>query len=155
MQSTDKPAKVPVMGLSQALETIRAVGRGQAQLPEWAGKQVYIGESAQRHWERFETAPASLGSFSKLLSENQDLIAVIAREMPESVAQLAVRVNRAESNVSRTLAKLVKMGLVQMIPATTGQTKRPTLTMEKVRFDLDLLTGEMSFAGMKNPEEAK
>lgn len=154
MHSTDK-RKIPVMSLSQALETIQAVARGEAEPPEWAGKTVYIGDAAKRHWEQLEAAPANLGSFSKLMAENHDLIAAIARDKPESVADLASRVNRAESNVSRTLAKLVNMGLVQMIPATTGRTKRPTLTMEKVRFDLDLVTGEMSLTGMKAPDLAR
>jgi predicted transcriptional regulator len=155
MATTDKEAKPPVMSLSEAFDTIKAVGRGEAPLPEWAGKRVYIGEAAQRYWEQLETATESLDSFSKLLSENQDLIAAIARERPVSIADLATRVQRAESNVSRTLAKLVKLGIVQMIPAATGRTKRPALTMEKVRFDLNLLTGEMTFAGMKTPEQAE
>ncbi len=155
MATTNKQATAPVMSLSEAFDTIKAVGRGEAALPGWAGKRVYIGEAAKQHWERLETATESLDSFSKLLSENHDLLATIARERPASIADLAMRVQRAESNVSRTLAKLVKIGIVQMIPAETGRTKRPTLTMEKVRFDLDLLTGKMTLAGIKAAEPAK
>ena len=131
MATTDKQVKPRVMSLSEAFDIIKAVGRGEAPLPESAGTRVYIGEPAQQYWERLETATERLNSFSKLLSENHDLMSAIARERPESIADLAMRVQRAESNVSRTLAKLVKIGIVQMIPAATGRTKRPMLTMQK------------------------
>ena len=37
--------------LTDAFAAIKAVGRGQATLPDWAGKKVYIDTSAKSHWE--------------------------------------------------------------------------------------------------------
>ena len=41
----------PAITLTDAFAAIKAVGRGQATLPEWAGKKVYIDTSAKSHWE--------------------------------------------------------------------------------------------------------
>lgn len=45
------PAEPPVMSLSEAFATIKAVARGLAPLPDWAGKRVYIGQAAKDYWE--------------------------------------------------------------------------------------------------------
>ncbi len=37
--------------LTDAFAAIKAVGRGQATLPDWAGKKVYIDTTAKSHWE--------------------------------------------------------------------------------------------------------
>jgi len=139
------------MSLGQAFKAIQSVGRGESDLPEWAGQKVYMGDEAKRHWEKVEPKSESLDSFSKLFTDNKDLIATIARENPKSVAALARMVHRDESNVSRTLGKLERFGIVELVSSETGRTKRPILVMEKVRFDLDLLSGKMSLAGMRAP----
>ena len=77
------------------------------------------------------------------------MIAAIANLNPESITALAKLIGREESNVSRTLGKLESFGIVQLVASPKGRIKRPTLVMVKVRFDLDLLTGQMSLAGLK------
>ncbi len=148
-KSINQSSNIPVMTLTDAFEAIKSVGRGESAPPAWAGKKVYIGEAAKRHWEGLETKSEGLDSFSKLYSDNKDLIAAIAKLNPESIAALAKLVDREESNVSRTLGKLEKFGIVELVASAKGRTKRPTLVMEKVRFDLDLLTGKMSLAGVR------
>lgn len=155
IKSNETKSQPPVLTLAQAFESIKAVGRGQAPLPDWAGKKVYIGEDAKSDWETVETKTESLDSFSKLLTENKELIAAIAHDMPESVAALARIVHRDESNVSRTLGKLARFGIVNMVSSEKGRTKRPMLAMERIRFDLDLLTGRMFLTGMRHPANAE
>ena len=141
--------KIPVLTLENVVEAIKSVGRGQAVLPDWAGKKVYIGEAAKRDWENVQPHGESLDSFSKLYSDNKDLIAALANHNPESIGALAKLIHREESNVSRTLGKLEKFGLVELMPSKIGRKKRPILVMKMVRFDLDLLSGEMSLAGLR------
>lgn len=85
----------------QSLKELRAemiaVTKGQRKAPGDAGQIS------------FESAEA----VTRLLTpENRHLLNVIDREQPQSVAQLAAMVNRAESNVSRTLTKLAEAGFV-------------------------------------------
>lgn len=148
--SQKNQSPIPVMSMADAFATIKAVARGEAKLPDWAGKKVYIGEAAKKHWERMETQSESLNSFSKLLTDNQDVLAAIASARPESVAALARLVNRDESNISRTLGKFERFGIVELVAAEKGRTKRPVLTMEKLRLDLDLLSGQVQFAGVRS-----
>lgn len=154
-ESNKRQPQVPVMSLAEAFKTIQSVGRGEAELPDWAGKKVYVGEEAKRHWEAVDPESESLDSFSKLFTDNRDLIATIARENPESVAALARMVHRDESNVSRTLGKLERFGLVKLVLSERGRTKRPVLVMEKVRFDLDLISGQMSLTGLRTAAAAR
>jgi len=153
-ESNKRQHQAPVMTLGQAFKAIQSVGRGEVDLPGWAGKKVYMGKEAKRHWEKVGPKSESLDSFSKLFTDNKDLIATIARENPESVAALARMVHRDESNVSRTLGKLERFGIVELVSSERGRTKRPILLMEKVRFDLDLLSGQMSLAGLRVPAAA-
>lgn len=150
-KSNKRPPQAPVMTLGEAFKAIQSVGRGEADLPDWAGKKAYVGEEAKRHWENVGSNGESLDSFSKLFADNKDLIATIAREKPASVSALARMVHRDESNVSRTLGKLERFGIVALVLSEKGRTKRPILVMEKVRFDLDLLSGKMSLAGVRIP----
>lgn len=147
----EKLNEIPVSTLSNVFESIKAVGRGDSELPDWAGGKVYIGSEAKQYWENLRSNSNSLDSFSKLYSDNKDLIAAIAHHHPESISTLAKLISREESNVSRTLSKLEKFGLVKLIPSPSGRAKRPILIMERVRFDLDLLSGQMSLTGLKQP----
>ncbi|MCC7228173.1 MAG: hypothetical protein IT507_15945 [Burkholderiaceae bacterium] len=148
--SQKKQSSVPVLSSADVFASIQAVARGEAKLPDWAGEKVYVGDAARKHWERMETQSESLNSFSKLLSDNRDVLAAIASARPESVAALARLVHRDESNISRTLGKFEKFGIVALIAAEKGRTKRPVLTMEKLRLDLDLLSGQVQFAAMRS-----
>jgi len=57
---------------------------------------------------------------------NQRLLSLIATLRPSSVAELSQHAERAQPNVSRSLAALVKAGLVEL--RSNGRTSVPTLT---------------------------
>ena len=42
------------MTLSDVFETLKAVGQGDQEAPNWAGKKVYIGKEAKHYWENRE-----------------------------------------------------------------------------------------------------
>jgi hypothetical protein len=47
----NRSSYAPAITLAVAFAAIKAVARGQATLPDWAGKKVYIDTSAKSHWE--------------------------------------------------------------------------------------------------------
>ena len=51
----NQSSNIPIMTLTDAFAAIKAVGRGQAKLPGWAGKKVYVGNTAKSHWESVQT----------------------------------------------------------------------------------------------------
>jgi predicted transcriptional regulator len=58
----------------------------------------------------------SLRSVSEVLSDrNRELLRIIADEHPGSLAELAARSGRKESNLSRTLKTLERYGLVSLV----------------------------------------
>jgi hypothetical protein len=144
---------IPVMTLTDAFKTMQAYSRGESELPSWAGKKVRMGppDKGLRAAVAVAVEEASpskgIGSFAKLYSDNKELIVIIANEHPESVAALAKLVNRGESNVSRTLAKLAGFGIVSLVPAKSGRAKKPVLLMESVHLKLELKTGEVVLVG--------
>jgi len=57
----------------------------------------------------------SMAVLSQVLSDrNRELLALIAKEKPESITELAELSGRAQSSVSRTLKKMEGLGLVTM-----------------------------------------
>ncbi len=79
----------------------------------------------------------------KLLSpENLAMLHIISQQKPESMHQLAELTGRAESNLSRTLRKLERAGLVGFM-AGPGRTRVPRVIARKVRLEINL-TGEGS-----------
>ncbi len=82
----------------------------------------------------FESAEALL----RLLNpENRALLALIDTERPQSMAQLAKLAGRAESNLSRTLAKLQAMGIVRVVPGA-GRSRIPQLVVRRFRLEIDV-----------------
>ncbi len=82
----------------------------------------------------FESAEALL----RLLNpENRSLLALIDAERPQSMAQLAKLAGRAESNLSRTLAKLQAMGIVRVIPGA-GRSRIPQLVVRRLSLEIDV-----------------
>ena len=73
-----------------------------------------------------------------LTQENRHLLSVIDREQPESVAQLAKLVQRAEPNVSRSLAKLAAAGFVVMVNGE-GRTKQPQIGICEITIKINAL----------------
>ena len=64
----------------------------------------------------------SIESFAKVLSgRNQELLALIARENPGSLTELARLTGREKSNLSRTLKTLARYGLVELEAGGRGK----------------------------------
>ena len=72
-----------------------------------------------------------------LTPDNRQLLAVIENSKPTSVADLARLVGRAESNVSRTLSRLVAGGFVRLKPGT-GKAKVPEVAIHRLTVDIDV-----------------
>lgn len=94
--------------------------------------------------ERKATADAAQPSFESveavirlLTPENRHLLATIERSKPESVADLARLVMRAEPNVSRTLGKLEACGFVRLRQGV-GKTKIPEVAIHRLTVDMDI-----------------
>ncbi|MFC3694165.1 ArsR family transcriptional regulator [Chenggangzhangella methanolivorans] len=64
-----------------------------------------------------------------LTNRNIELIRIINREEPESVAELARLANRSQSNVSRSLSSLVDLNIIRL---EGRRPKRPVLNVPSV-----------------------
>jgi predicted transcriptional regulator len=146
MNKHSENKKAQVMSLKSVFDTMSKVARGEEKAPDWAGQKVYVGQKAKEEWDTIETSSEQLTSLTKLYSENEILISLISTRSPNSIAELAKISKRAESNVSRTIAKFVKLGIVDLIPAETGKAKRPVLLRDKISLNLDLLTGKVEMS---------
>ena len=81
----------------------------------------------------------SLESFAKVLSQrNRELLALIAREQPDSLTELAVLTGRNKSNLSRTLKTMSRYGLVELEKGHRGKLI-PQVPYEQVRLDVSLI----------------
>lgn len=110
----------------QSMKALRAemlsVARGERKAPADAGRVS------------FESVEAVM---RLLTPENRQLLAVIEKKKPASVADLARLVGRAEPNVSRTLRKLVAAGFVRLKPGV-GKTKSPEVAIRRLTVDIDI-----------------
>lgn len=80
----------------------------------------------------------SLESFAKALSErNRELLALIAREQPDSLTRLAALTGRSRSNLSRTLKTMSRYGLVELEKGRRGKLI-PQVPYDQVRLDVSL-----------------
>ena len=80
----------------------------------------------------------SIDSFAKVLSErNRKLLALIAREQPDSLTRLATLTGRNKSNLSRTLKTMSRYGLVELQKGQRG-TLIPQVRYDQVRLDVAL-----------------
>lgn len=122
---------------------IKAVARGEASLPEWAGKQVYATEGARQYWTQQRILErAQVAGITKLLADNQKLLGVMQAKQPPSVHALALLVKRSDSNVSRSLGKLEKFGIVKL-HLGEGKAKRPVLATDRLVIEIDVASGEV------------
>ena len=72
----------------------------------------------------------SVESVAKILSRrNQELLDLISKQKPESLAQLEELSGRAKSNLSRTLRTMERYGLVELVNGDNGR------IVPKVRYD--------------------
>lgn len=80
----------------------------------------------------------SVESFAKVLSRrNQELLALIAREKPRSLTELAALAGRNKSNLSRTLKTMSRYGLVELTKGRRGMLV-PRVRYDRVRLDVSL-----------------
>ena len=80
----------------------------------------------------------SIESFAKVLSgRNRELLALIAREKPASLTELAELAGRNKSNLSRTLKTMARYGLVELKVGQRG-TLVPRVPYDRVSLDVSL-----------------
>ena len=82
----------------------------------------------------------SIKSFAKVPSQrNRELLAMIAREKPDSLTELAVLAGRSKSNLSRTLKTMSRYGLVELKEGQRG-TLIPRVPYDRVSLDVSLIS---------------
>ena len=80
----------------------------------------------------------SIESFARVLSaRNRELLALIAREKPASLTELAELAGRNKSNLSRTLKTMSRYGLVELKEGQRG-TLVPLVPYDRVSLDVSL-----------------
>ena len=80
----------------------------------------------------------SIESFAKVLSgRNRELLALIAREKPDSLTELAELAGRNKSNLSRTLKTMSRCGLVELKEGQRGKLV-PRVPYDRVSLDVSL-----------------
>jgi predicted transcriptional regulator len=108
--------------MKQLKAEMLSVAKGKRQPPADAGQMSFD----------------SVEAVMRLLTpDNRQLLAVIDNSKPASVADLARLVGRAESNVSRTLSRLVAGGFVRLKPGT-GKAKVPEVAIHRLTVDIDV-----------------
>ncbi len=102
-------------------------------------------EMPKRWFDSEATAEKAFGrktspeAMVKLLSsENLRLLHLIATKRPASVRELATLARRKESNLSRTLKKFERAGIVALQKGP-GRTRTPRLVARRVTLELDLV----------------
>ena len=94
----------------------------------------------------------SVESFARVLSErNRELLALIAREKPDSLTELAELAGRKKSNLSRTLKTMSQYGLVELKPGQRGRLI-PRVTYDQVRLDVSLTSVPALIDGTRRAE---
>ncbi len=88
----------------------------------------------------------SVESFARVLSQrNRELLALIAREQPSSLSELAELAGRKKSNLSRTLKTMSQYGLVELDKGVRG-TLVPRVPYDQVRLDVSLIPSQQQVA---------
>lgn len=112
--------RYPIISHRDLRDEMAAVARGEKPAPAWAGTQTFD----------------SMDALMRLLTpENRQLLALIRDRKPQSIAELAEMSGRAAPNLTRTLAKLETIGLVQM--RTVERRKVPTTSVRSLRIEID------------------
>ena len=82
----------------------------------------------------------SIEALGRIMStSNIAMLDTVRDRRPESVKALASLIDRAPSNVFRTLRAMERMGLVSLHPAG-GRALRPEVLFDRVTIDLNLLS---------------
>jgi predicted transcriptional regulator len=94
--------------------------------------------------------PRTVTVFNTLTPANLKLLRVIAIERPSTVSQLAKLTDRKQSNVSRTLQDLSKLGIVRMV--RHGREIRPEIISPHLH--LNVVEGTWSVSQEENRDVA-
>lgn len=101
---------------------------------------------AVAHGERPAPHAADKPSFNSvdavvrlLTSDNRRLLALIRDRKPQSVAELVEITERAQPNLTRTLAKLEAAGFIRM--TTVGRRKAPSVVVKRIVVEIDPYSG--------------
>ena len=80
----------------------------------------------------------SMASLAQVLSDqNRELLALIAREEPESISELARLSHRSQSNLTRTIKKMEHDELVRMKTGAKGK-KQPSVPYTEILVDMSI-----------------
>ena len=119
-----KTLKIGIAGYDQMKARTMAIARGEHK-PAKGEPKVWF---------------TSVESFAKVLSQrNRELLALIAREKPDSLTALATLAGRNKSNLSRTLKTMSRYGLVELKEGRHG-TLIPRARYDRVSLDVSFTT---------------
>jgi predicted transcriptional regulator len=114
--------KMKIQSMQNLKKEMLGVARGERKAPT---------DAAQPSFESVEAV------IRLLTPENRHLLAAIDKNKPQSVADLARLVDRAEPNVSRTLSKLEACGFVRLRQGI-GKAKIPEVAIHRLTVDMDI-----------------
>ena len=86
-----------------------------------------------------------------LSKRNRELLALIAREKPDSLTELAGFAGRKKTNLSRTLKTMSLYGLVELKAGQRGRLI-PRVTYDQVRLDVSLTSAPGLIDGTRQAE---
>lgn len=153
-----------VMSFRSLIDEMKAVAQGQKMPVVRQDKNVYASNAAKHFAQNLmgknalaeskASSPLNIDSLvgvTRLInSENQTLLKLIAEGGVTSVADLATKSHRAGANVSRTLKKLVEIGVLKLVPGA-GRAKVPQLAVRSFQVNVDVVTGEVQFISAEEP----
>ena len=124
-------ARPKIQNLRALEREMRSVARGEMAAPKDAAAPSFN----------------SAAALVRLLTpENRELMAIIRDRKPKSIAELAKHTGRAQSNLTRTLAKLRDAGLVKMRTHRRNKVPVPAVKVLRVTIDPFSLTDELETA---------
>ena len=154
------------MSFRKFVDEMKAVAEGRKKAPVRADKQVYANEAARVFAQKLgaaekrarKAAPdiniTTLAGVTRLMSrDNQELLRLISEAEVSSVAELAVKAKRAESNLSRTLKKLEGIGVLELVPGE-GRAKVPRIAVKSFKVDIDVISGAVTVVSAEKAEQA-
>jgi predicted transcriptional regulator len=153
-----------IMGFRKLIDEMQSVAQGSQPPPPRKERVVYASQAARTFAQKIQKQATdspqansgqallnitSLAGVTRLISrENQQLLQIIATGNVTSLADLAGKTNRAESNLSRTLKKLEAVGVLELVPGL-GRAKIPRLSVESFRVEIDVVTGQVQMVSAR------
>ena len=154
-----------IISFRALIDEMKATAEGRKKPADRRGKNTYASAAARDFASRRAGANpgvkgkqagaaasldiTSLSGVTRLMSpDNQALMQLIAKGDIKSVADLAAKSHRAESNLSRTLKKFEAIGLLRLAPGQ-GRAKVPQLTVTSFAVTIDILSGKVLVTGMQ------